>query len=133
MHLSLYEPALLGAVKVPVPPLPAMLPVSNFPATSVRVCGAESLLVTVTFSPGLTLSCPVNLKLLIVMPPAPCGAASVVGESADGVVEVVEGEPVVVDDEPQEVRTMATAAPAASAYGFITITTGAGRSWFSAL
>ena len=44
------RPGVVGAVKVPVPPLPAMLPVSNlWVALSVRVCAAESLFVTVIF------------------------------------------------------------------------------------
>jgi hypothetical protein len=54
-------------VKVPVPPLPAILPVSNLPPLSVNVWAAESLLVTVTFVPAFTVSVPAYLKLLMVI------------------------------------------------------------------
>jgi hypothetical protein len=84
----------------------------------------------------LTVRVPVNWKFLIVMPPAAFGAgASVVGEAADeeeeveGVVDV----PVESDEDPQEVRRMVKAAPAASAYGFITLITGGGPAWFSVI
>jgi hypothetical protein len=59
---------LVGAVKVPFPPLPVMLPVSNFlVALSVSVCAVESSLTTVTLAPALTVIVPLKAKFLIVI------------------------------------------------------------------
>ena len=77
-----YRPGWVGAVKVFVPPLPGMSPVSNLWVTlSVRVCVTESSFVTVTFCPGFTVIVPEYANPLIVMPPAAARAVEVaVGE-----------------------------------------------------
>jgi hypothetical protein len=85
-----------------------------------------SWLVTVTFSPGLTFIVPEYAKLLMTIPPAaldPVGAA-VVAPAEEAV-------PAGVDVELQAASRIVTAAPAASAYGFIPMTTKADGYWFS--
>jgi hypothetical protein len=57
----------MGAVKVLDWP-PAMSPVSNWPLVAVSVCVTESLLVTVTVAPGVTVAfIGENMKLEMVM------------------------------------------------------------------
>ena len=112
-------------MKVPVPPLAAMLPVSKrWVFLPVNVCAAESWFVTVTFWPGLTVSVPENAKPLMTIPLD--ALAAVVAAAGEAV-------PAGVDDELQAASRMDTAAPAASAYGFIPVTTNAAPAWFSVI
>lgn len=108
-------------MNVPVPPLPAMLPVSNlWVCLSVSVCATESLFVTVTFCPGFTVMVPENANPLITMPavapgedPAAGGAVALLEPAV--LFDAVEVDPP-FEPEPQEASTRARAAtPLASA------------------
>lgn len=123
---------MFGAVKVPVPPLPAILPVSNrCVAASVSVCATESLFVTVTFCPTRTVRSPEKRKLEIVMigcaeaeDPADAAAVTLCDMAADDAGPLVVAESLPVPEEEQAVRmTPVTAVPAQISCRFIVINT----------
>ena len=81
-----YEPGLVGAVRVTVPPPPSALTSKTPPLSEVTVCEAPSMLVMVIFAPGLTLAGTWYSKSLMVIFASAAGLGFGAGAVCDGAV-----------------------------------------------